>query len=368
MSSVENTWIIQRARNLGFPVCGITSVEPMSSAQLATWLDAGYGAGMEFLRRHMPLRADLSSVLPKAKSVICVAMPYPGPQSTEITSGTIASYARCADYHDVVRRNLEALWNDISMRHVGENARIFVDSGPLPERELARRAGIGWVGAHSCLIHPELGTRFVLGEILTTIEIQPSSPLQTNDACSACHACIHACPTNAIVAPGVIDARRCLSYLTIEHKGPIPREIRPLLGGRLFGCDTCQNVCPHNRGAGRVLSELQPSADLLNPDCKHILTITAEQFKVRFTGTPIQRAKRRGLLRNACIVLGNQRDETAIVPLRSAVHDNEPLIRGHAAWALGELGDQSYLRKILQDEDDEWVRDEVQSAIKTDGP
>jgi epoxyqueuosine reductase len=207
----------------------------------------------------------------------------------------------------------------------------------LPERELARRAGIGWVGKHSCLITPAYGSRVVLGEILTTLELTPAQAL--SGSCGACRACLEACPTGALVAPGTVDARRCLSYLTIEHKGPIPLALRPLLGPRLFGCDACQDACPYNKRVGEIATAFPPAADLLAPDLSAILNLTAEAFNRRFRHTPIQRSKRRGLLRNACVALGNLQDPAAIPALRSALLDAEPLIREHAAWALARLGE-----------------------------
>ena len=330
----ETSWLRKKARELGFPVVGVATVEPMDPAPLREWLEAGYGAEMQYLQRHLPLRANLDAVLPGVRSVIVMALPYPGPTPGESAIGAVARYARGADYHDVAREGLERLWMEICLRYPDARGRIFVDSGPLPERELARRAGLGWVGTHSCLIHPDLGSRFVIGEILTTLDLPPTRPI--SGSCGTCRACRDACPTGAIVAPGVIDARRCLSYLTIEHKGSIPEEFRPLMGTRLFGCDSCGDVCPYNRRVGQMPSPLQPAPDLLAPDLRAILRLTPADFATRFRGTPIYRTKRSGLLRNACIALGNLGDPTAIPDLREALSDEEPLVREHAAWALDQ--------------------------------
>lgn len=332
----------------------------MDPAPLQAWLDAGYGAEMAYLRRHLPLRADLRGVLPGARSVICVALPYPGVIEGESTVGWVARYARGADYHEVVSGLLQQLWAEVSQRDTAAQGRIFVDAGPLPERELARRAGLGWVGKHGCLIHQQLGSRFVLGEILTTLELTLSTPL--SGACGNCHRCLDACPTGALVAPGVVDARRCLSYLTIEHKGPIPRELRPLLGTRLFGCDNCQDACPYNRLAPVDTSLLAPTCDLLAPELCDLLAKSPEAFARRFRGTPFARAKRRGLLRNACVALGNLGEGRAVPALTTALQDAEPLIRGHAAWALGRLGQRSQLVDALTCEEDVWVREELTLA------
>jgi epoxyqueuosine reductase len=310
----------------------------MDPAPFRAWLAAGYAAEMAYLERHLPLRADLRAVLPGARSAICVALPYPGPQPGEAAIGAVAKYARGADYHDVVRERLTLLWDELRREHPAAEGRVFVDSGPLPERELARRAGLGWVGKNSCLIHPELGSRFVLGEILTTLALEPTAPI--TGSCGACRRCLDACPTGALVTPGTVDARRCLSYLTIEHKGPIPRELRPALGTRLFGCDACQDACPHNRVCDIIDSPLAPAADLLAPDLPALLQTSPEEFSRRFRGTALQRAKRRGVLRNACVALGNLGDQANIPALAQALQDREPLVRDHAAWALGRLGER----------------------------
>jgi epoxyqueuosine reductase len=326
--------ILNRARQLGFDAAGVTAVESLDPAPLHAWLDAGYGAEMDYLTRHLPLRADLRQVLPGAQSVVVVAMSYPGPTDGEAEIGWVARYARGADYHDVIRERLDTLWAEITAEHPDAEGRIFVDGGPLPERELARRAGIGWPGAHSCLIHPRLGSRFVLGEILTTLPLEPSDP--ACGSCGSCFRCMDACPTGAIVAAGTVNARRCLSYLTIEHKGSVPVELRPLVGTRIFGCDTCQDVCPYNRGVGET-DYFPPSADLLAPDLLALLALTPEAFNTRFRGTPIHRLKRRGLLRNVCVALGNLGELAALPGLRKMLADEEELIREHAQWAIAQF-------------------------------
>jgi len=360
----ETARIIEQARELGFTAAGIAAVEPMDPAPFRAWLQAGYGADMAYLERHLPLRADLRAVLPGARSAICVALPYPGAREGESPTGVVAKYARGADYHDVVRERLALLWDELRRDHPGAEWRIFVDGGPLPERELARRAGLGWIGKNGCLINPKMGSSFVLGEILTTLALEPTPPI--SGSCRACRRCLDACPTGALVAPGTVDARRCLSYLTIEHKGPLPRELRPLLGTRLFGCDACQDACPYNRGRDVFHSPLAPAADLLAPDLPALLLMTPEDFTWRFRGAALHRAKRRGVLRNACIALGNLGDPASIPALRQALHDTEPLIRGHAAWASGRLGDREALAGALQYETDVMVREEIELALKAE--
>ena len=332
------SWITQRAGELGFDACGVAEVTVMDAAPLRDWLQAGYGAEMQYLASHLPLRADPRRVLPGARAVICVALAYPGASAEESSPGLVAHYARGADYHDVVGTRLRGLWQQVQERYPDADGRVFVDAGPLPERELARRAGLGWVGKHSCLIHPRLGSRFVLGEILTTLACAPTPPM--TGSCGACNRCLAACPTGALVAPGVVDARRCLCYLTIEHKGPLPPPLRPLLGLRLFGCDNCQDACPHNRATPGNNALLPTAPELSHADLPQLLTMSPDEFTHRFRNTPLARTKRRGIARNACVVLGNLGDKAAIPALLHALHDVEPLVREHAAWALERLRDE----------------------------
>lgn len=351
------TFISTRAFELGFAAVGFAVVEPMDPSPLRTWLEAGYGAEMHFLRRHLPLRADLTAVLPGARSVICGAMPYAGPAPGESLLGAVACYARGEDYHRVVTERLRWLWAEIKAMVPAAEGRVFVDSGPLPERELARRAGLGWVGRHSCLLHPQLGSRFVLGEILTTLALPPSTPLAGD--CGSCRRCLDACPTGALREPGVVDARRCLSYLSIEHHGALPREVRPQLGTRLFGCDACQDACPYNQHLPVYSTPLAPRAEQLACDLPTLLALSVEEFAARFRHSPLKRAKRTGLLRNACVALGNLAAPMHREALRAALHDDEPVIRAHAAWALGRLGDGEALRWALSEETDIDVRAEI---------
>ena len=354
--------ISEHAHELGFPAVGVAAVEPMDPAPLRAWLAAGYGAEMAYLHRHLPLRADLTAVLPGARSVICVALPYAGPVNGETAVGAVACYARGEDYHRVVAERLQQLWVRIQAMVPDAVGRIFVDSGPLPERELARRAGVGWVGRHSCLISPLLGSRFVLGEILTTLALPASTPLE--GSCGDCRRCRDACPTGALQETGMVDARRCLSYLTIEHRGAIPRALRPLLGTRLFGCDACQHACPHNQQLGDISTPLIPRAELIAPDLPTLLALSPAEFAQGFRHTALQRAKRVGLLRNACVALGNLGDPAHHTVLAAALRDPEPLIRAHAAWAQGRLGDERLLRAALVEATDGGVREEITAALQ----
>lgn len=355
--AILTDWVRQRARARGFGGAGVATVVPRDAAPLRAWLAAGYHADMAYLHRHLPLRVDLTRVMPEAQSVICVALPYSGAGN----GGLIARHARGRDYHDVVMEGLQALWADIAGKHPDAQGRLFVDSSPLPERELARSAGLGWPGGHGCLIHPAFGSRFVLGEILTTLALAPTSPLP--GSCGTCRRCRDACPTGALLEHGVVDARRCIAYLTIEHKGPIPRDVRARIGTRWFGCDACQDVCPYNQGMGEGAAGMSPLTELLTPDLHQYLQLPLAAFTERFRGTTLHRTGRARLLRNACVVLGNQRAPSSRRPLRAALTDEELLVRGHAAWALGQYGDRAPVRRALARESDPWVREEMTAAL-----
>jgi epoxyqueuosine reductase len=252
-------------------------------------------------------------------------------------TGFIARYARYADYHEVLGTRLRALAQFVSqLGGDGTRSLWHVDTGPILERDLAQRAGVGFIGKHTNLIRRELGNWFFLAEILTTLELEPDRP--ERNRCGTCRRCLAACPTGAIIAPFQLDARRCLSYLTIELKGPIPVELRPALGPRVFGCDDCLAVCPWNRfaKAGRLLRDyLNP--DLVSPDLPALLTLDETEFKRRFGRTPLARIKRRGLLRNVAVALGNIGDERVLPLLERAAQDPTPLIADHAQWAVKQI-------------------------------
>lgn len=329
------------AHQFGFADFGITAVEPMNPAPLRQWLDAGYGAGMSYLERHLSQRANLPSLIPGANSILCFALPYQGPEPGKSAMPSVACYAQGLDYHTVISQALHHLWEKVRELCPTALARIFVDSGKLPERELARRAGLGWIGKNSCLIHPGFGSRLLLGEIITDLQLSPSAPV--SGSCGNCRRCLDACPTGALAAPGIVDARRCISYLTIENRESIPLHLRPLIGNRLFGCDTCQDVCPLNNGVGQGASPLSPCPEITAPDLTAILSLTEEEFYHQFNNTALKRVQRGGLLRNACIVLGNQGNTAAIPALRHALLDTDPLVRVHAAWALDQLGNIQFI-------------------------
>jgi epoxyqueuosine reductase len=246
--------------------------------------------------------------------------------------------------------------------------RAYVDTGPLLERELAGRAGLGFVGKNTNLIHPRLGSWIFLGEVLLDTEIAPGSRPSTGGTCGRCTRCLEACPTAAFPRPYVLDARRCISYLTIEHRGPIPRQLRPALGNRIFGCDICQEVCPWNKRFAQPTAEpaFQPSTDSMAPSLLELMALDEASFRQDFRASPIKRAKRRGLLRNVAVALGNWADPDATPVLSRALQDAEPLIRGHAAWALGRIGGWQACQALEQRravEEDLWVREELDLAL-----
>jgi epoxyqueuosine reductase len=251
-------------------------------------------------------------------------------------TGVIARYARFTDYHEVLGERLKALAAFLDSLATGTRSLWYVDTGPLLERDLAQRAGLGFIGKHTNLIHRELGNWFFLAEILTTLDLAPDAP--EKNRCGTCARCLAACPTQAITAPFELDARRCISYLTIELKGDIPVELRPAIGNRIYGCDDCLAVCPWNRFArAGALLKAHARADLDQPALLDLLALDEAGFRRKFAGTPILRTKRRGLLRNVCVALGNCGDTGALPALERAAQDPEPLISRHARWAIDRI-------------------------------
>ncbi len=344
--------IRQRALALGFDDCRVTSAQaPDHLNHFRDWLHSGQHGEMNYLARGLPKRADLGTVLPGVRSVIVLAARYhpssPDPSSPsspagaapgeKVPRGIIARYARRRDYHDLLARPLEKLSEYVTaLGGAGTCSRAYVDTGPILERDLAQRAGLGFIGKHTNLIQRRGGNWFFLAEILTTLELDPDPPEQNR--CGHCTRCIAACPTRAITAPFQLDARRCISYLTIELRGPIPLELRAAIGNRIFGCDDCLEVCPWNRfaRAGRLLGESVRN-DLEQPGLLDLLRLDEASFRSRFRDTPLWRAKRRGLRRNVCIALGNCGDERAVPALQLASLDPEPVVAESAQWALDRL-------------------------------
>lgn len=366
--------IRQEAQRLGFSRVGITSPDaPAHWDVYFRWLEAGHHAEMDWIatERARQRRADPRLILPECKSILVLGVDYEPPPSAQPPSGAgqIASYAWGQDYHDVLPPRLRALVAFIEQETGTEIPnRWYTDTGPILERELAQRAGLGWIGKNGQLINPAGGSYFLLAEILLGIELSPDEPFQ-RDHCGTCTRCLEACPTTCILPDRTVDSNRCISYLTIEHKGVIPEKLRPQLGNWIFGCDICQQVCPWNgkqnlptafKWDGRASFDTYPN--LIGE-----LALTPQEFNRKFKGTSIKRAKRRGYLRNVAVALGNQPTAEALPALTRALQDAEPLVRAHAAWALGRLGGSSAkiaLETAARQETDPQVLGEIQLAAE----
>jgi epoxyqueuosine reductase len=355
-------------RRLGFDQVGIASaVAPPGYPHFLDWLEAGHAAGMDYMGRHAGVRAHPGLLLEGVRSVVVVSFVYgrPEPSAPSATQGKVARYARGADYHEVLWRRLEALLGWLRAECPAARARAVADTAPLLERDFARLAGLGWIGKNTMLIDRRLGSFTVLGALLVDLELRPDPPHHAGH-CGTCTRCLDACPTDAFAGPYQLDARRCLSYWTIEHKGSIADEFADRLGDWVFGCDICQDVCPWNRKAppGRT-PELEPLPEWTNPDLIAWLSSDAGPFRRSLKGTALSRAKRSGLLRNAALVLGQRGTVTAVPALISRLDDPDPVIRGAAAWALGRIATQEALQALetLGDDPDPSVRAVVGRAL-----
>ncbi len=339
--------IRHRAVELGFDACRFTTANaPDHALEFQQWIAGKSHGEMAWLERNAHKRVDPQAVLPGAKSVVCLAVNYhtagiaappEGQAPQNKSTGLIARYAQYPDYHDILAERLKsftAFLNSLGPEHT--RSLWYVDTGPLLERDLAQRAGVGFVGKHTNLISRQLGNWIFLAEVITTLKLEPDVP-ETN-RCGSCTRCITACPTAAITAPFQLDARKCISYLTIELKGSIPIELRPAIGNRIYGCDDCLAACPWNRFAreGRLMKGHHRD-DLAAPDLIELLSLDEAGFKQRFADSPILRTKRRGLLRNVCVALGNAGDKSALPALEKATLDSEPLIAEHARWAIEQI-------------------------------
>ena len=406
------TTIKEYAYSLGFDIARITTAGDFPEAERVIKERIAQGL-MEGLPWFTAERCEVSchpdALLPEAKSIITLAMFYLTEQPDEVQDnmprGRISRYAWGDDYHEIIKPRLQqfAAWlREYARNEVCDEVetRLFVDTGRMVDRAVAQRAGLGWYGKNTNILTKGWGSWVFLGEIVTNLPLQSDTPVKTN--CGSCEICLHACPTQALPAPYVLDNTRCISFLTIELRGSIPLELRPLMGNLIFGCDICQEVCPVNIAAEKRLGlrgsagtqftalrerggegprtgainrpsvrpreEFRPRAGVgSNPELIPLLSLTEEQFRERFRGSPIRRTKRRGLLRNVCVALGNSGDRQAVPALIGALHDYEPLVRGHAAWSLGRLGGEQ-AKQALQDalisEEDEEVRKEIRCALE----
>ncbi len=333
------------ARRLGFMLAGVTSADPPPHYPAFTaWLAQGRHGEMAYLASDASRqrRADPRALLPDCRSILVLAAPYsaPAPAPQNASRGRVAAYAWGEDYHETLSDRLRQL-GDFIQAQAGQPVvlRGYTDTGPLLERDLAQRAGLGWIGKNTCLIHPQTGSYFFLAELLLSIEMEPDPPFAA-DHCGTCTRCIQACPTGCILPDRTLDARRCISYLTIELKGEIPVELRRLTGDWVFGCDVCQQVCPWNQrfapAEGDPAFAARPGLPF--PDLEAELALTPEAFNRKFKGSAVRRAKRRGYLRNAAVALGNHRRLEAVPALRQAAQEEaEALIRQAAAWALEQM-------------------------------
>jgi epoxyqueuosine reductase len=341
--------IKEEARRLGFILAGVTTPEPPPHlSAFEDWLMQGRHAAMDYLAqdRSRARRADPRLILPECKSILVLAIPYSNPSLTptpppegEDVTGKVAAYAWGADYHLILPDRLQSLVAFIE-RQAGRPVanRWYTDTGPILERDLAQRAGLGWIGKNTCLINPKHGSYFLLSEILLDLELEPDQPFIT-DQCGTCTRCIEACPTDCILPDRTIDAGRCISYLTIELKDDISPDLRPLIGEWVFGCDICQMVCPWNRfAAPDGDAAFNPREELHPPELIRELELSPRDFNHKFKDSPIQRTKRRGYLRNVAVALGNKAQSDAIPALEEALKDPEPMVRKHAAWAIDRIG------------------------------
>jgi epoxyqueuosine reductase len=324
-----------RALEAGFDWVAVGPAGPAEHAgRFEAWLDAGYAGGMDYLARTRRERGDPEALLPGCRAVVAVALAY-GPRDDDPSWAGVSRYARGADYHDLMRPRLAAIADYLGQAGgPGVLSRLAVDTSAVLERDLAARAGLGWIGKNTNLIAPGGGSYFFIGIVLTTAALVPDGPMA--DHCGSCTACLDACPTGAFVGPWVLDARRCLAYLTIEHRGDVPDELKPAMGDWLFGCDVCQEVCPWNRKAPPAREpRLAPAAPL--PALEALLEMDEAAFRARFRGSAMSRAKRAGLSRNAALLLGNRGDRAADPALERALHDPDEGVRRAAAWALASL-------------------------------
>jgi epoxyqueuosine reductase len=365
------------ARELGFDSVGFAPVRESDYGEAyARWVAEGFAGEMHYLAREdaVAKRADPRLAVPGARTAVVVARNYAPagePERVGADRGIFARYARNDDYHELLKERLIGLQERIGAELAPVHGRAYVDTGPVLERELATRAGLGWYGRNTMLIQPGRGSYYFLGTILLDLELEYDAPFE-REYCGRCTACVDECPTGALLgrdeagAPRM-DARRCISYLTIELKGPIPRELRPLIGNRIYGCDICQEVCPHNSPKFVQLTSEEafwPRQGVHGERLIELMGMTQEEFSRRFKDSPVKRAKRRGLLRNVAIALGNWGAAEAVPALVRALEDEEPLVRGHAAWALGRIGGaeaEEALRRRERVEEDGWVREEIRS-------
>ena len=351
----------------GFVAFGIAPgrLAPLARERLQQWLNEGLHGDMLWMESRADERANPDVLWPEVKSVIMLGMSYAPPQdpmalAEHYTRARISVYAQGRDYHDVVKGALKRLAGWLA-HEAGAGVKVFVDTAPVMEKALAQSAGLGWQGKHSNVVSREHGSWLFLGAIYTTVELEPASP--GGDNCGSCRACQDICPTDAFPAPYRVDARRCISYLTIEHKGPIDPQLRPLMGNHIYGCDDCLAVCPWNKFAETAAAHMAflPRAELVAPQIADLLTLDDSSFRKLFSGSPIKRIGRDRFVRNVLIAAGNGRDTSLVAQIEKLLSDPAPVVRGAAIWVLARLSPDAFARRrweLSADEQDSSVQAE----------
>jgi epoxyqueuosine reductase len=336
--------VTEQALALGFAVCGFAraAADPLRSGRLEAWLGEGHHGSMEWMAARFDHRRSPQGLWPEAKSVIALGLSYaPGHDPLALEGSDaharISVYAQGRDYHDVVKKRLKALARWLVEAVPGAGVKVFVDTAPVMEKPLGEAAGIGWQGKHTNLVSPTHGSWLFLGAIYTTLELAEAEPHR--DQCGSCRACLDACPTDAFPAPYRLDARRCISYLTIEHKGPVPEDLRAGIGNRIYGCDDCLAVCPWNKfaSAAQAISEFLPRAELVAPRLGELLALDDAGFRALFSGSPIKRIGRERFVRNCLYAAGNSGNAALKPQIAALTQDRDPVVAEAAQWALVRL-------------------------------
>ena len=362
------------AKSHGFDMVGFTSSDPFDQSKdfIIERVDEGLLSGLSwFTKERVDRGSDPRNILKDAESIISLGLSYytnkPTSSKQDIPSGKIAMYAWGEDYHRIFERKIKEFIKDLK-ELTGEETKThwYTDTGPMSDSAVAQRAGVGWFGKNTNIL-TDKGSWVVLAQIITNLKLEESSISKKN--CGSCTMCIDACPTNAIIGPGILDNNKCISYLTIEHKGPIPRELRPQMGNWIFGCDICQDVCPVNRkqSLGNAYNNFsQEDNERVSPNLISLLKMSELDFRKQFAKSPVLRAKIDGLKRNVCVALGNIKDPSTVKDLSEALVSEAPLVRGHAAWALGQIKTNSAVKALKlrsKMEKDVWVLEEIKVAL-----
>jgi epoxyqueuosine reductase len=362
-----------KARSLGFDICRVThpNAIPEAPGRLVAWLATGAAGDMDWMEETRERRENPRVLWPEVRSIIMLGMNY-GPLGDPLANlaqksrANISVYARGRDYHDVIKGKLKLVASWLAAQQVGTELKVFVDTAPVMEKPLAQAAGLGWIGKHSNLVSREAGSWLFLGSIFTNLAIE--SDAAEKDHCGTCRACLDICPTQAFPRPYVLDARRCISYLTIEHKGHIPQEFRPLIGNRIYGCDDCLAVCPWNKFAHAAHEmKLQPREEFAAPSLAELLRLDDAAFRAFFAGSPVKRIGRARFLRNVLIAAGNSADPSLAAPVSGKLGDESPLVRAMAVWALQRLARRDYFEDLARTwrarESDDAVAAEWRNAL-----